>query len=177
MVPCSVAEGIEPWKLRLIHRRARRFGFRGAELDDVKQEVALELMAFRFDPARANGAKETTVLRVLIDGRLRTLRRARRRYERRVTPWDAAFGQPDSEPLSSDGEDNDSASVVLDVQEALAGLSPEDRSLAPALAEGQSLRQIAARQGMSWHRLQRGLDRIRRHFAARGLDGCLPGEE
>ena len=30
---------VEPWKVALIAARARRFGFRGHELEDVQQEI------------------------------------------------------------------------------------------------------------------------------------------
>ena len=40
-------EGVlENWKVRLICQRARRMGFRGFELDDVQQQVALALLDF-----------------------------------------------------------------------------------------------------------------------------------
>jgi FixJ family two-component response regulator len=65
----------------------------------------------------------------------------------------------------------------VDVRDALASLSPEDRSLAKAIAEGKPIRQIATEQGCSWCKVQRQVDRIRRSFEARGLDGWLTSKE
>jgi len=171
---CGNHREVEPWKLRLVERRARRFGFRGAELDDARQEVLLDVLAFRYDSAKANGAGEQAALQRVIDRRLQAIRRARVRRQSRVSSWDAAFGGPDAEPAAP--EDN-SRELALDVRNAVAALSPEDRELVAAVAEGQSLRQLAIAGGTSRRKLQAQLERIRRHFAACGLDESLPAEE
>lgn len=58
---------LDDWKLKLITRRARRMGFRDFELDDAQQQTVLALLHFRFDPARANGACESTAVTAVID--------------------------------------------------------------------------------------------------------------
>jgi hypothetical protein len=69
-------EVVEKWKVALILRRAIRMGFRRHDLEDVQQQVVVELLAFTFDPAKSNGASETTVITALIDNTLKTIRRA-----------------------------------------------------------------------------------------------------
>ena len=68
---------LQKWQSDLIIARARRMGFRGHDLLDAQQEVALAVMLFRFDLAKSNGAAETTALTALIDRQLKTMLRAK----------------------------------------------------------------------------------------------------
>jgi len=74
---------IERWKLELIRARAFRRGLRDGELDDALQEIAIEVMSFRFQPERSNGASEATAVMAVIDRRLSMIRRRQRRYRQR----------------------------------------------------------------------------------------------
>ena len=49
------ADIIEPWKVELIVRRARRRGINSSDLEDVQQEIVLSLLDFVFDLARQSG--------------------------------------------------------------------------------------------------------------------------
>jgi len=51
---------LEGWKVLLIRARARRLKFRGQDLDEAVQEVALALIDFRFDSAHPSQASEQT---------------------------------------------------------------------------------------------------------------------
>lgn len=179
MLVCDYGPEVERWKVRLIVDRARRFGFAADELADVQQEVILDVMAFRFDQTRSNGATEATALRAVIDRRLKAIRRAKARYERRVEHLKSALGASEGEPHQGQpvSRPRDSASLAVDVRDALAMLSPEDRSLCLGLAEGKTIRQIAAERRCSWSKVQRQVERIRRRFQALGLDGWVTHEE
>lgn len=173
MLLCDYSHEVEGCKVRLIIDRAKRLGFGRDELPDVQQEVILDVMRFQFDPARSNGATEVTALRGVIDRRLRAIRRARPRYDCRLQKFQAARGPRDAEDEYLAPDPIVSLYLAADVRQALATLAPEDRSLAAALAAGQSLRHVAAEQGCSWGRVQRQVTRIRRHFEALGLEGWL----
>jgi len=179
MLVCDYGPEVERWKVRLIVDRAKRFGFAADELADVQQEVILDVMAFRFDKTRSNGATEVTALRALIDRRLKAIRRAKARYARRVEQLKSALGASEAEPHQERPvpRPKDSASLVVDVRDALATLAPEDRSLCLRLAEGKTIRQIAAERGCSWSKVQRQVERIRCRFEALGLDGWLTHKE
>jgi len=158
---------VEPWKVQLIARRARRKGFLGADLEDAQQEIILDVMAFQFDPEKSNGATEVTALTALIDRRLSTLRRTRQRYEKR-------FARPaDEEALLNGNQYEDQGQLVIDVRGVLEDLSPSERLLCRALADGQSIRQIAKQRGCSWHTVQRQVANIRATFEAQGLSYWL----
>jgi len=154
---------IEPWKLALIRRRALRRGFRGADLDDAQQEIAIELLGLTFDVD--NGASERTVVTAVIDRRLAMLRRRDRRYRRR-------FEQPaetDEEPVSGEPPPAECAALALDVHTAVAGLSAEDRELCRRLGAGQSIAHIAQQTGRGWHAVRRRVARLRERFVELGL--------
>lgn len=161
---------VEAWKVDLILGRARLMGFRRHDLEDVQQEIVLDLLDFRFDPARSNGATETTVLTSLVDRRLRTIRRSRRRYEQQIERMKAdaaaAEGCPPCEDADPDG-------LALDVRCAVATLPAEEQSLCLALSRGDSISQVARDLGCSWHAANRMVGQIRRRFAAAGLDGWI----
>ena len=162
MAPSNPYEGlVEAWKVELIASRAKRFGVRRQDLEDAQQEIVLDILEFRFDEAKANGACERTALTSLIDRRLMTFARSKRRYEKHVEPApnpcsDKSDGrEPFAEPMETH-------SLALDVRDAIAGLSAEEQAVCAALAEGESIAEIARRLGRSWHAANKLVDRLRR---------------
>ena len=80
----NIYEGvIDDWKVELFRMCAKRLGIRRHDLEDVQQEIVLDVLDFRFDAAKSNGACERTALTSLIDRRLMTMLRGKRRYSRR----------------------------------------------------------------------------------------------
>jgi len=170
MLLCNYGAELEPWKARLIVSRAKRLGFAGHDLADAQQEVILDVLAFRFDESRSNGASEATALTSLIDRGLRAFRRCRVRYTNRIEKYASALG-------SDACETSTPQSLVMDVRDAVAGLSPEDRMLCTDLADGKTIRRIAAERGCSWSTVRREVARLQRHFEELGLDGWMDREE
>ncbi|NQU22271.1 MAG: sigma-70 family RNA polymerase sigma factor [Candidatus Nealsonbacteria bacterium] len=158
---------IEPWKAQLVTLRARRYGLAGPDLDDAQQEIMLDVIAFRYDESRSNGATERTALTALIDRRLSTLRRSRRRYEERF------HSSTNEQPIVAVEEPEDEQSLTMDVRRALEMLPAEDRQVCEALADGRSIREIAQQRACGWHTVRRQVARIRQRFEALGLDGWL----
>ena len=164
---------IDRWKLDLVRARAVRLGFRGADLDDVQQDILIEVLSFRFQPERANGANERTALVSLIDRRLLMARRQQRRYQQRLdriqqwtNPEDAALDVEQATHEEHTGR-------RLDIGEMLATLTPEDRVLCSALAAGESIDAIAHRLECSWHTVKRCIERLRKHLIEKGVDGYV----
>ncbi|MCA9090575.1 MAG: sigma-70 family RNA polymerase sigma factor [Planctomycetaceae bacterium] len=160
---------IEPWKFELVRERARRMGFQAADIDDAVQEIAIELLDFKYDPAAANTATEKTVVTHLIDNRLRMMRRAESRYQRRLEAMNEAarpavhttVDEPDErrEPAY---EENPGA--VLDVHNALATLDAPEREVCQLLGEGHSLSDVARILGCSQTTVRTHVDKIRERF-------------
>lgn len=164
---------ISHWKVALIRRRARRMGFRQDELPDVQQQIVLAMNAFRYDPARANGASEKTALTSLVDRQLNTLRRAKTRRERLVSPIEG--DQKDIAECGSGRESQCTVAIVIDVREVVSRLPAQDRSICDALSMGQSIDEIARNLGCSWHTVKHRVERLRQHFEQVGLDGWIHG--
>jgi len=161
---------IEPWKLALIRRRARRMGFRRDELPDLQQQIVLALCELRFDPERADGATEKTVVTALIDRQLRSMRRTRTRRERLFEQLDID-AEPDDDAFRDLGEEG--ADLGVDVRAALAELSDRDRAICRALADGETIDGIARQQRRSWHTIKTRAESIQRRFEQIGLHGWL----
>lgn len=173
MNPSDGGCSIERWKSDLVRARAVRLGFRGADLNDVQQEVLLEVMGFQFQPTRANGATEATALTALIDRRLCMARRRQHRYQRRL---EQIYTRANADGSSSGMVEVSHETQIdrnLDVQTILAKLEPEDRSLCEMLSAGQSIEAIADQLGCGWHTVKRRIDRLRQFFEEAGLDSCV----
>lgn len=156
---------VKPWKVNLVRSRARRMGFSSDELPDVLQELIPCVMAFRYNPAHANGATEATALKAIIDNRLKAICRANARYRLRLERLanEPTPEQDDLTPLCR----------TLDVATAVALLPEREQTVCRALAAGKSCQGVARCVGCSWHAARRLIDRIRDHFRAHGLDGYL----
>jgi RNA polymerase sigma-70 factor, ECF subfamily len=153
----------------LVWSLGRRLAPRGADLEDVVQEifVALWRSAAQFDPglARESVWVTTVARRKWID--------ARRRY-RRAEGDEALEGLPASGRAES--EQIEQADEARHAAEALEQLRPEQRSvLQLAVLSGHTYEQIAARLGLPLGTVKtharRGLARVR-EILARGPQGA-----
>lgn len=140
--------------------RAVQRGFRGDDLDDAVQQAMSEIIQFKFDPTRSNGAKESTALTAIIDRQLNKYRRGCGRHRTNLNKLKLLRTQ------SPDPRDID---LQMDVRAAIAGLPPQERSICEKLAEGKSIREIAREQRCGWHTANQIVIRIRDHFNALGL--------
>jgi DNA-binding NarL/FixJ family response regulator len=165
MAPNHYEPVLDKWKSELIAARARRMGFRDHDLLDAQQEVALAVMLFRFDLAKSNGAAETTALTALIDRQLKTMLRAKVRYDRCV--------QRAGQEHTADAAHNDLHSLVIDVRDAVDRLTPAEQAVCRGLGCGDSIDQIAYDMGRGWHTIRRIIERIRVQLSAIGLDAWL----
>ena len=164
---------LDEWKVCLMVSRARRLGFQSDQIDDALQELALDVLAFRFDSAKSNGASEATALTAVIDNRLHMIRRARRRYQKRLATLRAESGVDEARDRWPEPVEDQTAFLVLDVREALARLPPRERRLCKALLAGKTLADVARRNNRDWHVQERLLAHVRRRFADLGLEGWV----
>ena len=154
------ADLVEPWKVRLIVERAKRFKIPPQQWPDIQQEIILDIMDFRFDPAKSNGAKLSTLLTAVIDNRLKMILRANSRNQNR-----------NGEPRSNVFEDT--TALELDVRQALASLPPRQKAVCLRLSRGESISRIAQTLGCGRATVRRLRDRLRDQFTDMGLDGWV----
>jgi RNA polymerase sigma factor (sigma-70 family) len=147
---------VERWKVDLIAARARRMGFRADEIPDVQQQIILDVIAFRFDADKSNGARESTALQALIDNHLKNICRASARYQAHLEQLGG------ERPLESDFE---SEELAADIRAMMTTLTEREQDVCLALARGESKHEIAERLGCGWHTVDRLVQRIREHFA------------
>ena len=155
---------VERWKADLIVSRARRMGFRPDEIPDVQQQIIMEVAAFRFVPAKSNGATQTTALVAMIDNKLKQICRTMVRYRLRL---DRLREEPIPNP---DFEDQQK---IMDIHDAVAALPEREQLVCKALSEGCSKREIAKLLHCGWHTVDRLIRRIRAYFEDIGLGGYL----
>jgi len=162
---------LEDWKVRLMVSRARRLGFRPHEIDDALQEIVLDVLAFRFDRARSNGATGATALTAVIDKRLRMVRRAWRRYQQLVARFRADRGVDEARDRWPEPVEDETELMAMDVREAVARLPLPQRRLCKSLVREGSLARIARRDRCGWHTVRRSVENLRRRLA--GLKGWV----
>ena len=150
---------IETGIIRIAIKRLQRLGFPRHQWDDVLQELAIEILQFQFDPGRANGGKEATVLCRLIDNRLISLLRSQKRCQERL------------QQLRPRETHEENISLRLDVRDVVARLSPRQQAVCRGFARGDSITQIARDLGCGRATVRRIRDCVRREFQAVGLDG------
>jgi len=152
---------MEEWKVELAIQRARRKGFRDDELDDVIQDLVLELMGIGYDADHANGASERTMLTSVIDRQLGKMRRTKVRHE--------ALEQQVA--LTGDEfYDNSHVELRMDVETVTGMLDDEQQQICDLLSQGYSKSAIARELGCGWHKVNRLVGEIRRHFEEHGLE-------
>ena len=160
--------GFEQWKDDLIRIRARRLGFRGHDLEDARQEVALHALSFRYQRSKSNGASEATVLAALADRQLKALLRRRGRYEHHLEQ----LRRERATASTRDGHER-CIELTIDVRDAVAQLTPIEQAVCRGLAHGHSISRIARDLNRAWHTIRRVIVRIRSHFEAIGLNAWL----
>lgn len=160
-------------KLELIQGRARRLGFRRHDLEDAVQEVAIAVLEFTFDPARSNGATETTALITVIDRRLKSLLRSERRYAgllaRAAGHLSVACDGLDDGPCCEE-DAVDSILIEDAVAEIVDQMDAEMQQVCQLLMDGKSTTAIADELGYGWHRVNRIVSAIRQRFESAGLN-------
>lgn len=163
---------IEDWKADLIIQRARRKGFRPDEIQEVQQEVAVAVMAFRFDSDKANGASERTAIISLIDKQLTFIIRGRARRHKAMQRYrDEVLGH---EPTATEHAEHERLwDMQQDVRHSLNQLPERDRAVCEALANEAPRVQIAKDLGVSRYEVDRIIDRIRDTFRGWGLDAWV----
>jgi len=163
---------LEPWQVELAYRRARRWGFRGADTEDAVQEVALALLDLDYDPAVWNGRGERYAAGVVIDRRLATLRRCEVRYRSRVQRW-MRLDNPSQVEIDP-SPDLTEVDLRADIGGVLQELPAVTQCVARGLAAGESFREIALRLQIGWRVVQQESNRIRRHLQRKGLAPVCP---
>lgn len=155
----------EPWKVDLIITRAKFMGFRCDEIEDVQQELILDVMNFRYEIAKSNGATETTALIALIDNRLKKLVRTQARYRALVEQY-RQEAQRSYEPIAG-------IERAIDVRNVVESLTEREREVCRALGLGFTRHNIAKILGCGWHTVNRIVCRIRQRFEECGLDAWM----
>ncbi|MGE4157728.1 MAG: hypothetical protein AB7F75_01370 [Planctomycetota bacterium] len=163
---------VASWKTELAQRRARRRGFKGTELEDALQDISGSLIGFQFDPARSNGASESTALTALIDKQLSYFRRCRARRRRREDLYmEQLVHIRGREPLDENPVGD--FARAMDVWDIVNRLDPLMRQLCLALSRGDSVLQISKTLRMSRYHVDRLIEELRDQFPDWSLDTGL----
>ena len=151
-----------------IDSRARRMGLRKQDIEDVQQQILMVLVDFQFDPQRSNGASSQTAITAIIDRQLRNFKRTKSRYAEHVT---GSENMPSDLAGNTHGSDVESQiSRLADVATARSTLCEVSQRICDALAQGQSINEIAIHLDLSWHTVRKHIDAIRERFIEVGLD-------
>ena len=162
-------ELFDDWKIELALGRIRVMGFPKSDWPDLMQELAMVMLEFSYDPAKANGATEETALFAVVSRRLLHLLRTRYRENARLKRYAQMYG-PDDEAVEYPYHPTNTVTAE-DIAEACKGLSEFDRQVCSALAAGTIRAQIARDLDCDWHTVDNAIGRIRQALVDAGLKG------
>jgi len=165
----SRRQGEEMERLRArVARQVRRFGFTDADADRVVDDILDAWNTFTFDPEKANGAKPETVLTGFITNRCKMAMRVLISDRARDTRYgEAMMAGNDDQTMRRD------VPMQIDVRDALERLTPQERLVCEAIANGVPRQDICDRHGLSWYQWDELIAGIRSRFAALGLHEWL----
>ncbi|NLW83928.1 MAG: sigma-70 family RNA polymerase sigma factor [Phycisphaerae bacterium] len=157
-------DSAEQWKVDLIVRRARFFGFGQEDIQDIQQELVLKLMTFNFDVEKSNGAQETTVLQGVVDNELKMRLRVQKRRDDHIEAlrWMTNLSDNPSKAL-----------LPIDIKKAMLYLPDKQRQICIALSKGHSTGAIAHALRVDQRTIQRHIRKIRAYFMSLNLHQWL----
>lgn len=151
----------------LVIHRARRFGIKADEFDDLQQKIVPKLTRFLYKPERSNGANLNTVLISAIDRQLLSYLRACKRYQQRIERFRninyLKMIQPKPVPPTQVSD------LRMDLETVLAQLSERDRNICIGLSHGHTIKDIAKQVGCGRDTVSRAIQRMRKTFTDSGL--------
>ena len=158
----------DEWKIDLALRRIMAMGFVPSDWPDLMQELAIVMLGFRYDPAKANGATEETALYAVINKSLLHHLRTRCRESAKIRRYARELG------VKADGTGEEpfcllDAPMQMDVAHVCAHLDEFDQKVCSAIAAGNAKAQIARKIDCDWHTVKKAVGRIMKHFEAHGL--------
>ena len=160
----------EAWQVRIVAARARRQGWRGADLDAAVEQVVLALVTLRHDASRPEATSPESLVALAADRRLKTLRRTELRARLRVERWWHESPTGAARHVTRQPDDFERLQLAWDVRTVVAQLRPEVRAVCELLADELSLAEIARRLKMSWARVQSLCAEARQEFQRRGVE-------
>ena len=165
------AQALDKWKIRVVARRASRFGLSAQDTEDLLQEIIPELAALKYDPAKANGKTEISIVTTLVDNRIKdALRKESSRQqmldEFREHRGVAAMTEEDLPPVLQQEANYGDVAAVHEVLEALSG---DEAKIADFLLRGWNPSDIADELNWNWHRVKRVIIKLRAKFEQMGF--------
>jgi DNA-directed RNA polymerase specialized sigma24 family protein len=159
---------LEDWKIDLALVRIRLMGFPKSDWPDLMQELAIAMLDFRYDPARANGATEQTAVYEVVNRTLLHQMRTRYRDAAKLKRYAREMG------VKADGTGEEpschlSAPVDMDVRQVCASLPDFDRKVCRAMIAGSTTAEIARELDCKWTTVDKAIGRIRQAFIDAGL--------
>lgn len=147
---------VEKWKIRLAVSKIRAFKLPKSEWEDALQEIAVAIHEFEFDPAKSNGAKESTAICGLITNLLRNMIRSRLRDQRKTKDYALTLSlEMDPETGEAvDPREQPDAFFSSDFAAVLAQMTQQEREVCVRRARGESQRQVCRAMRLRWERLQ-----------------------
>lgn len=155
-------------KLELIRSRAIGVGLKRHDLEDIVQDIALYLLKFEPDPAKANGASESTILISVIDLRIKHWLRTRQRYLDMVDRCGLML--PSEDELPTDGG-YEASELTMDVESILSQLPEFEQQVGRMLTSGHTITSITRELRVGRQCVEDAVDALRDRFSEAGLGG------
>ena len=152
---------IELWKAEMVIRKAKRLGFKAADLNDAVQQTIIEALSFEYDTEKAKGLSEEEAFGGFARRKLIQYRRCLKR-KTRAENLDSVPDRPDETLPDLD--------LALDLQDLVSRLGEREQAVCGLLFQGYNTQEIAKRLGCSWSTVERDVKWLREYFQMKGMD-------
>jgi RNA polymerase sigma factor (sigma-70 family) len=163
---------IEGWKVDMITKRAKRYGFSDDDIPDLKQRIVPELINADFDPDKQGGAKESTFVIEVIDRQLKKVLRGRNRNVRKANYEADSIEDENVITQKSYFKKNEAERTELriDLEKVMTGLSAEEKKICMGFMTGDSQADLAREMGRSKAAVSNAVAKLREKFKKWGFD-------
>ena len=166
---------VPQWKVDLALSRIKAFNFPPDQWPDLLQDIMQVIADLHFQPELANGRNEAQLLYGLINNHLSSALRTQYREQLLMQRYHQHLGlspeksQADHPHFTTE----DHPEIQLDLQTAIATLSPHEQQICQKLMQGVSVHEIARETGIGWHSIETSIRKIRELFTELELDAWI----
>ncbi len=152
---------IEPRTVATILAKAKRLGLPEHMREDVVQQIAIDIVRFKHDPEKSNGASEMTVVAAITKHKILDIIR-RMEFEKH-------FLYRKSKSVVLEYSEINQLQIKMDIISALNALPQIEREICINLATGQTINRISCAIGWKWEKTQQVVLSIRKRLTDMGL--------
>lgn len=156
---------VEPRKVAVVLARAKKLGLPEHLFEDITQRMSLDVLEFKYDSKKSNGASEITAIAAVAKHKVIDMLR-RMEFEK-------VFWERQTQTVVLERDEIKPLQMKMDILSAFTVLPPVEQEICLKLAAGQTINSITHAQGWKWEKTHQVVLGIRKRFTDLGLRDYL----